>query len=435
MNTRKDSLSFICYLRDKAVTVKAPVVNDSFHVKITINEHTNIEITDGVGFLDGIVEPNDSIIIHADFGNNKIFPQFEGRGKGKFIYKNSYTSLFPLLNERILVAKLNKSPVDYLLFVIDSVENSYLNSLNSFRSDMGNEVYLIFRGDLEGYLWQVRSQIPFLLYNQLLEVLIKRNSDSITAKFKQQRNSFLKLKEAYWQSGIYVLTVGGTLYAEYKSNYPEKVNDIEYKYNYISQRLPLKLRSPVISRLLIEDIKTRQNKIALEKVILETFDNPIDSIVKNYFTKALNDIFQLKEHQKAPDFVLENTKGEKIRLSDFEGKVIYMDFWFADCAPCHQLFKQLKKVKEYFKPDSNVLFLNISIDNKEVWQKALSKFKIEGYNVFTEGKEATHRVINDYQVYGYPTNRLIDKKGAFFIVAPSDNPEELIKQIKEALKK
>jgi thioredoxin-related protein len=112
-----------------------------------------------------------------------------------------------------------------------------------------------------------------------------------------------------------------------------------------------------------------------------------------------------------------------------------MDFWFADCAPCHQLFKQLKKVKEYFKTDSNVVFLNISIDNKEVWQKSLSKFKIEGYHVFTEGKEATHQVISDYQVYGYPTNRLIDKKGTFFIVAPSDNPEELIKQINEALKK
>jgi len=434
LNAREDSITFRYNDNGKGIFVKTRLINNFFNIRIKISGPSNIEISDGIGYISGIIEPRDSIIIHADFSNEKLSPEFAGRGKGKFIYRQSYTSLFPLLNERITAARLDKSPVDFLLSVIDSVENSYLQSLNSFRNDMSKEVYLIFRGDLEGYLWQVRSQIPSFLYNKPLNDLIKRNSDSITIKFQQQQKSFINFKEAYYKSGIYVLTVAGTLDAIYKSNFPDSINNIEYKYKYISQHLPPKLRIPVISNLLTEDIKSRQNRIALESVIKQTFKSSSDSVSKNNFTKILNDIFQLKEGEKAPDFKLENTRGEDVRLSDFNGKVIYMDFWFADCAPCHQLFKQLKSVKEYFKADSNVVFLNISIDNKEVWQKTFSKFKIEGYHVFTEGKEATHQVINDYQVYGYPTNRLIDRKGKFFIIVPSDNPEELIKQINEALK-
>ncbi len=433
-NARKDSLSFKFNNNGKGIVVKAPVISNTFYVKLTISEPTNIEITDGVGYVSGIIEPKDSIIISADFGANKTFPVFEGRGKGKFIYKQSYKSLLPLINDRIPVARLNKNPLDYLLAVIDSVENSYLKFLNTFKNDMSNDVYQIFRGDLVGYLWQVRSNIPFLLYNESYESLLKRKSDSISEKFNLQLKAFLNYKEIYSKSAIYVLTVAEVLKTTYKSNYPDKTDEIEYKYKYVSQNLPNKLRVPVISRLLTDDIKARQNKSSLEKVITRTFTRPADSSTRTFFTKMSNDFFLLKEGDKATDFTLENEEGEKIRLSDFRGRVVYMDFWFADCPPCHWLFNQLKKTKEYFKSDSNVVFLNISIDNKEVWQKSLLKFNIDGYHVFTEGKEASHSIISDYQVYGYPTNRLIDREGKFFIITPSDNPEELIKQIHEAMK-
>ena len=431
INVRQDSLSFIY----SAGMVKVPLLNDSFFLKLKVSVPSNIDITDGVEYISGLIEPKDSINIKADFGRDKMSPEFEGRGKGKFIYIHRRTSLFPLINERIVIAKLQKNPIDYLLAVIDSAENSFTQELNGYKTEISKDAYSIFLGDLKGHLWQVRSSIPSLLYKEPFEKLLKRNSESISIKFKQQFKSFLNFKESYSHSAIYVLTVARVMEAIYKSNNLNRLNDIEYKYKYISQRLPSKLRVPVISRLLTEDIKARQDKNALEKVITETFRKAIDSTDKAYFIQRLNDIFQLKEGQQATDFILENKKGEKVRLSDFKGKVIYMDFWFADCQPCHQLFKQIKSVKENFKNNSNVVFLNISIDNKEVWQKALYKFNIEGYHVFTEGKEATHPIIGNYQVFGYPTNRLLDREGKFFIVAPSDKAEELIKEINAALKK
>lgn len=436
IHARKDSLSFIYGAEGKGgKTVKAPRINDSFYLKLELGEPYNIDITDGVEFISGLIEPTDNIIINADFGNKKIPIEFEGKGKGKFVYLTQRTPLFPALNQKFAIAKLQKNPLDYLLDVVDSTEKSYIRDLNLYKTDMSQGAWLIFMGDIKGYLFQIRSAIPSMLYNEPTASLIKRNSDSISIKFKQQYKSFLNFDESYSHSSIYDLTVAGVMESEYKSNYPDRLHDIAYKYKYITKRLPTKLQVPVINRLLWDDIKTRQDKEALEKVISETFRREVDSSDKANLLKTLHDIFLLKEGGLAPDFSLENVKGGKVRLSDFKGKIVYMDFWFAECAPCQQLFKQLKPVKEYFKNDTTVVFLTISIDNKEVWETSISKFNIDGYHVYTEGKEAAHPIVSDYQVFGYPTNRLLDKEGKFFVVAPSDKPEELIKEINAALKK
>lgn len=136
----------------------------------------------------------------------------------------------------------------------------------------------------------------------------------------------------------------------------------------------------------------------------------------------------------APDFVLVNGNGEKITLSTFKGKVVYMDFWYAACGPCHALFKTLKPAKEYFSNNSNVVFLNISIDLEDVWKKSLIKYDITGYHAFTENKESNHPIIKTYKVAGYPTTCLIDKSGNIFNANPSNKPDELKKQIEDALK-
>ena len=50
-----------------------------------------------------------------------------------------------------------------------------------------------------------------------------------------------------------------------------------------------------------------------------------------------------------------------------------------------------------------------------------------------EGKGGEHPVIRDYQVYDYPSTRLIDKSGKFFSVAPPEDAEQLKSLIEQAL--
>ncbi len=135
----------------------------------------------------------------------------------------------------------------------------------------------------------------------------------------------------------------------------------------------------------------------------------------------------------ALDFVVENEKGEKVSLSTLKGKVLYLNFWFGACGPCHSLFQTLKPVKEHFSQNENVIFLCVSVDRKDVWETSLKKYKIDGLHVFTENKENNHPIIKTYKVGEYPTTCLIDGSGKIFMASTSNNPDELIRQIETAL--
>ena len=291
LHAGKDSLSFIYNARGQGAMVKAPLINDSFYIRLNINSPAHLDITDGVQYISGLIEPTDSITIKADFSSDKMYPKFTGRGKGKFLYNQLYKPLFPLINERLATARFQTIPTDYLLDIIDSIENSYVQALTDFKQDMSEDAYLIFKGDLEGVCWQLRSSIHFLLYNIGYEALVKRNSDSISAKFRRQFESFLSLNEDYRYSGIYILTVVGTLETLFNSHHPGKEHDIEFKYDSIRKQLPVGLQVPVISRLLNGDMVARRDKDAIESVIDATFTKPEDSLVKANFIKTLNNLY------------------------------------------------------------------------------------------------------------------------------------------------
>lgn len=46
----------------------------------------------------------------------------------------------------------------------------------------------------------------------------------------------------------------------------------------------------------------------------------------------------------APLFIAEDLTGEKVRLSDFRGKTVLLNFWASWCDPCRREFPQLKRV-------------------------------------------------------------------------------------------
>ena len=107
-----------------------------------------------------------------------------------------------------------------------------------------------------------------------------------------------------------------------------------------------------------------------------------DPMYSDYIQTQLARTHLFKKGSKAPDFTVENERGEKVNLASFKGKVVYMDFWFSSCVPCHGLFTTTKPVKEHFKGNKDVVFLIISIDDKNLWKKSLKQFKIPGYHTF-----------------------------------------------------
>ena len=76
-----------------------------------------------------------------------------------------------------------------------------------------------------------------------------------------------------------------------------------------------------------------------------------------------------KTYGAAPDFEFTDLKGNTSRLSDFQGKVVVLNFWASWCAPCVVEFPQLLNLANTF-PDELVL-LAISLDED---QAAMMRF-------------------------------------------------------------
>ena len=113
----------------------------------------------------------------------------------------------------------------------------------------------------------------------------------------------------------------------------------------------------------------------------------------------------------APGFTLKNDKGQLVSLSDFKGKVVYIDFWGGGCAPCiYDIKNYVPRLHEHYK-NKDVVFLNICVDLKDKeWKEALEKYKLDGVNMIAEGW-TNHPVCKAYYVNSIPHYILIDKNG------------------------
>lgn len=122
--------------------------------------------------------------------------------------------------------------------------------------------------------------------------------------------------------------------------------------------------------------------------------------------KAAKSLFQ---GSPAPDFTLKNNQRDTLSLSDFRGKVIYLQFWASWCGVCKQQIPYTKFLRDELQ-GKDVVFLYISLDENELtWLKTIKKRKMEGVHLFSGGFDS--RVAQSYNIQATPTCFLIDKQG------------------------
>jgi len=115
-----------------------------------------------------------------------------------------------------------------------------------------------------------------------------------------------------------------------------------------------------------------------------------------------------KDRKAAPEFALKDADGKTVRLSDYKGKVVLLDFWATWCGPCKIEIPWLKEFQRKFR-DRGFEIIGVSMDD-EGWQVVKPFVAEVGINY--------RIVIGDdsiAQLYGgveaLPTTFVIDRDG------------------------
>jgi len=110
----------------------------------------------------------------------------------------------------------------------------------------------------------------------------------------------------------------------------------------------------------------------------------------------------------APGFTLTDLEGNEISLSDYQGKVIFINFWATWCPPCRAEIPGFVEMYEKYK-EKGIQILGISVDKTREWKvvQFAKQYKIN-YPVAL----GTREVINDYRPGQFiPSTIIIDQKG------------------------
>jgi len=355
-------------------------------------------------------EPGDSIKILI---KPVKYPQnydihFSGIGSAKYNCKNEFKTV-GLDDKSRKSAFINGIEYDTANFTIRQINRLY-HVIEKYKPEMSAYSYNLLHADVLGHAGKDICSLVCDLFRSLKSksdtVSYKKLSDSFKNRFtydftKNVPDNILSESKEYNQfllNYFCAKTMMESGYIDFKTffNYIKEVDNV-----------------PLRDKLILNYITRYWSLIAgdLDYCLKESLkiisDKSIRARVKSFENNVIG--------STAYNFSLRDAKGNTVKLNDYKGKVVFIDFWYTGCGACMDYYDQvLSKVEERYSDNPNIVFITISTDKKEIWQKSLSKGKHTSrkvINLYTNNEGYNHEIIKYYNVRGYPRPLVISRKG------------------------
>jgi peroxiredoxin len=119
-------------------------------------------------------------------------------------------------------------------------------------------------------------------------------------------------------------------------------------------------------------------------------------------------------NRPAPDFALTGIDGQTVRLSDYRGKVVLLNFWYTGCEPCREETPALEAAYKKLAPQGlEIIGMNVRANERRGadGDADIRKF-VEAHGVsYPIALDSDSQSGRDYQVYVLPTSLMIDREG------------------------
>jgi len=415
-----DAIKFSSPANNGNFTFNLPSINRPYYVSLFLSSNSNKKNT----FNLFLIEPGDSI--HFFITMDTI--EFSGKESEKFVCQYEMQQVMQLsfskaelLNfyPKLQGYKFNK----YRESKMDSLLNAQLQILEKYKYALSNLVYERLKVDyFYKELYDLYSSLQFGFHvkadslTRAEQIRFFKNLES--RKIMANISENISFNSRTYTDFLIMKSLTAILVKKYQRH---SINLYRFSWTELFDYFQEKFSGLIKEKLLAISAYSFYKSYGNEN---EKFlDIALNQASQPYFKNILQKVKDLRTAgSPAYPFLLYDTTGKLVKLSDFAGKVIVMDFWFTGCPNCIDLEKQMIFVRNKFENNKNVVFLSVSLDkNKQTWLKSVNRGLYSGIgsiNLYTNGEGEDNPLIKHYDIKGCPELIIIDRSQKNFSTNP-----------------
>ena len=148
--------------------------------------------------------------------------------------------------------------------------------------------------------------------------------------------------------------------------------------------------------------------LILTTISSSSYSKEEKDIINSFLKEELKDFELSKEKQNISDLKFKDDEGKEISFSDFQDKILLVNFWATWCAPCIKEMPSLDRLKKKINKNFDVIAVSVDRDGVKKVKDFFNENKITNLEEYFDTKNSLAKEMN---LIGLPTSFFINKKG------------------------